>query len=192
MRWLTGRWLTGASIAIMCAAVAAPATQYSVDSGQSTLEFTATLWDAPVAGRFKEFRADIRFADDDLAHSSVDLTVAMKSIDSGESDRDATARGPTLFDADRFPDGRFVSTGFTRVGANSYEATGKLTLRDATREIRVPFTAEKGATGGTGWLKGGFSFKRLDYGIGEGDMKSTDDLGNEIKLKFALRLAPAR
>jgi polyisoprenoid-binding protein YceI len=62
-----------------------------------------------------------------------------------------------------------------------------------TREVRVPFTFRTAQEGGAtvGYMSGKTSIRRLDFGVGQGDWKATDQVGNEVGVSFALRLAAA-
>jgi polyisoprenoid-binding protein YceI len=59
--------------------------------------------------------------------------------------------------------------------------------------VRVPFTfrtaLEQGAT--VGYMSGKTSIRRLDYGVGQGDWKATDQIGNDVGVSFSLRLTAA-
>ncbi len=178
-----------AAALLFCAGAACAATPYTADAKRSTLGFVATQTGAPVEGRFGQFRADIVFSADDLPGSRFDVTITVKSADTGEDDRDETLRGPDLFAVEKYPTARFVTTAFKHVNGSRYEATGKLTLRNVTREIRLPFTFE--STANEASLQGGVKLNRLDYGIGQGEWKDTTWVANEVTVKFALRLLPA-
>jgi len=101
-------------------------------------------------------------------------------------------RDKDLFDSAKYPTARFVTSAFTRKAAGQYEATGKLTIRDVTHEIHLPFTFQTAQEGGkaVAWLKGGVTVNRLDYGVGQGDWKDTSVVANEVRVKFELRLLP--
>ena len=169
------------------------ATSYTVDASKSTLGFTANQSGGDFDGGFEKFTARIVFADADLAGSRFDVQVDTGSVNTLDDDRDTALRGEDLFHVSKFPNARFVTTGFTRKAPGAYEALGKLTIRDVTRDIRLPFTftttQENGHT--VAWLKGGVTLNRFDYGVGQGDWKDTTWVANEVKVKFSLRLIPA-
>ena len=100
-----------------------------------------------------------------------------------------TLRGDDLFAATKFPQAHFSATRFNKT-ASGFEAIGKLTLRGVTHDMTVPFTfrttTENGAA--VGYMDGKTSLKRLDYGVGQGDWKATDQLANDVGVSFALRL----
>ncbi len=168
------------------------APPYSVDPAKSWLGFTAKQSGGDVDGRFDKFSAQIFFADANLAASHFDVQVTTQSVNTQDSDRDTVLRDKDLFDSTKYPTAHFVTSAFTRKAAGEYEATGKLTVRDVTREVRLPFTFQAVQEAGkpVAWLKGGVTVNRLDYGVGQGDWKDTSVVGNEVRVRFELRLLP--
>ena len=75
---------------------------------------------------------------------------------------------------------------FTAKGGNKFSGAGKLTLRNVTREVPIEFTFERKS--GSAWLKGSAQLKRLDFGVGQGDWKDTENVGNDVKVSFVLLL----
>lgn len=183
-----------AALILSAGTAAAPGTtSYNVDTAKSSIGFTANQSGGDVDGRFEKFDARIVFADAELDGSSFEVEVDTESVNTQDDDRDTVLRGEDLFNAAKYPKARFVTIGFTRKSPGSYEARGTLTLRDVTRDIRLPFTftsAQEGAQT-VGWLKGGVTLKRLDFGVGQGDWKDTSQVADEVKVKFSLRLLPA-
>lgn len=172
---------------------AAAAVTGPVDYPRSNVGFIATLDGADFEGRFDKFRADVTFSEQDLAGSRFDVTIETASVNTQDEDRDEQLRAPQLFDAKKYPQARFLSTSFARKAPGSYEATGKLTIRDVTREIRVPFTYQSANEAGkpSAWIKGQTTIRRLDFGVGQDEWKETDFVANEVRIVFALHLAPA-
>ena len=184
--------LLAATLLVTHLGLASAATTYAVDSGRSHLGFTANQSGGEFDGQFEKYTARIAFADADLAGSHFDVEVDTSSVDTGDDERDTALRGSDLFDVERYPKAHFVSTGFTRKAAGQYEAAGKLTIRDVTRDIVVPFSFATVSEGGkpTASLKGDVKLNRLDYGVGQGDWKDTTWVANEVRVKFDLRLTP--
>jgi polyisoprenoid-binding protein YceI len=182
--------LLAAALLVTHLGLSSAATTYAVDSGPSHLGFTANQSGGDFEGQFDKFTAQIAFADNDLGGSHFDVEVDTGSVSTGDDERDTALRSPDLFDVERYPKAHFASTRFTRKAAGQYEVAGKLTIRDVTRDIVVPFsfTNESGKTGAT--LKGDVTLKRLDYGVGQGDWKDTTWVANEVRVKFDLRLTP--
>jgi polyisoprenoid-binding protein YceI len=91
-----------------------------------------------------------------------------------------------LFSVKQYPSAQYVSEKFTDKGKGQYTATGKLTLRNVTKDVPIEFTFEEKDAGS--WLKGSAAIKRLDFGVGQGDLERHGTVANEVKVKFALLL----
>jgi len=61
-------------------------------------------------------------------------------------------------------------------------------VRNVTRDVPIEFTFE--SKNGSAWLKGGAQLKRLDFGVGQGEWKDTEQVGNDVKINFVLLLKP--
>jgi len=185
----------GARGLALCAAVLSAAalsessaTGYTADPAQSRLEFTGTQAGAPFKAVFHKFTAAIDFSPDALANAHFDVVIDMRSVDSMDGDRDDAMRGADLFDAAHFPAAHYVTHGGATKTAAGYAASGALTLRGVTKEVPIEFTFTSTATGAK--LAGTARLKRLDFGVGQGDFKSTDQVGNDVSVAFSLLLEP--
>ena len=173
----------------LCAAAsvtqAAPAS-YRLDPAQSSLSFGFTQAGAQSQGHFARFDVSLALDPAQPAQGRLDVNVDVGSLDSGDKDRDDTLRGPDLFNVAKFPRARFTSTAITRVDASHYMAAGKLTIRDVTRDLQIPFALTPGGSAAS--MSGQLVIKRLEFGVGQGDWKSTEWVGNDVGVSFALRL----
>jgi polyisoprenoid-binding protein YceI len=174
------------------AADATPVAHYTLDQAKSTLEFQFVQAGAQNKGKFSRFPVTLDFSPDNPAASKLDVVVETGSLDSGDKERDDTLKGADLLAVAKFPQARFTSTQITKT-ANGYDAAGKLTLRGVTRDIHVPFSFRTADEQGkpAGYLLGKTTIKRLDFGVGQGDWKSTEWVGNDVSVSYSLRLVPA-
>jgi polyisoprenoid-binding protein YceI len=172
--------------ALVLSGVVFASAQWSMQPKDSELTFLATQAGAEFQGRFQKFNADISFDPQDLAGARFDVTIDLGSVSTQDSERDDTLRSDDLFAVKQYPSAHYIADKFTAKGGGKYAATGKLTLRNVTRDVPLEFTFEKQASGA--WLKGGTSLKRLDFGVGQGEWKDTETVGNEVKVRFALLL----
>jgi len=190
-----------ASLAVACAAAlmtaaaaAAPgaAPHYTLDQAKSSLEFAFTQAGALNKGHFGRFPVTMDFSADNLAASRLEVAVDVNSLDTGDKDRDDTLRGADLLSVSKFPQAQFSAAQIVKT-ATGFEASGKLTIRGVTRDTRVPFSfrtaSEQGAA--VGYMSGKVTIRRLDFGVGQGEWKATDQVGNEVTVSFALRLISA-
>jgi polyisoprenoid-binding protein YceI len=173
------------------AADAAPA-RYTLDPAKSTFEYQFTQAGAANKGKFTKYTVTLDFSADSLATSKLEVVVDMNSLDTGDKERDDTLKSADLFSVAKYPQSRFTSTQITKT-ANGYDAVGKLTIRGVSRDAHVPFSFRTADEQGkpAGYLLGKTSVKRLDFGVGQGDWKATDQVGNDVSVSYSLRLVPA-
>jgi polyisoprenoid-binding protein YceI len=176
--------------AALLLAPAAHAVTYKADPAKSSLAFTFQQAGAANQGKFGKFDVTFTLAPDGAGQLNVVIPVT--SLNTDDKERDDTLRSADLFNVAKFPQAKFAAK-VTKVGADKYEATGKLSIRDITRDIRVPLTFKTTNEGGKpgGAMSGEVVIKRLDYGVGQGEWKSTEWVGNDVTVKFSLRLLPA-
>jgi len=166
---------------------AGPAAGYTADASQSRLEFTGVQAGAEFKGVFHKFSAAVDFAPDALASSHFDVQIDLNSVDSMDKDRDTTIRGPDIFDVAHSPTAHYVTRSFAKTAAG-YSAVGALTLRGVTKDVPIDFQFTQVGTGAK--LVGTAKLKRLDFGAGQGDWKSTDEVADAVKISFSLLLKP--
>jgi polyisoprenoid-binding protein YceI len=169
----------------------APILRYTLDPAKSTLEFQFVQAGAQNKGKFVKFPVTLDFSPDSLGASKLDVTVDTTSLDTGDKERDDTLRSADLLDVAKYPQAHFISTQITKTSAG-YDALGKLTIRGVTRDAHVPFTFRTAQEQGksVGYLAGKTTIKRLDFGVGQGDWKSTEWVGNDVSVSYSLRLVP--
>ena len=166
---------------------AAPSASYSADPGASRLEFVGIQAGAEFKAVFHKFTAAIAFAPDALANAQFDVQIELNSLDSMDNDRDSTMRGADIFDVAHFPTAHYVTRSFAKTAAG-YTALGALTLHGVTRDVPIDFQFT--ATSAGARLEGTARLKRLDFGVGQGEWKSTESVADAVKVAFSLVLKP--
>jgi polyisoprenoid-binding protein YceI len=164
------------------------ATAWQTILGFSALEFTGTLAGGEFKGRFREFDADIVFDPADLAGSRFRVVVQTGSADTADAERDESLKGPDFFDVAKWPTATFEASRFRSTGPGRFEALGSLTLRGVTREVPVRFEFEVPKGGPHASLSGEATVRRLDFGVGQGEWRDTQWLGDEVRVRFGLVL----
>jgi polyisoprenoid-binding protein YceI len=182
------RLAAGAAVFLSTLPHPAPAVAagYAADPAQSRLEFTGVQAGADFKGMFHKFTAAIEFAPDALATSHFDVQVDMSSEDSLDKDRDQTIKGSDVFDVAHYPTAHYVTKSITKT-ASGYTAVGALTLRGVTKDVSIDFQFQSGSGAK---LEGSAKLKRLDFGVGQGEWKSTEMIGDGVKINFSLLLKP--
>jgi polyisoprenoid-binding protein YceI len=188
MRRLPARWTYFAAASLWSAMCAAgPAASYTADPQQSRLEFAGVQAGAEFKAAFHKFTAAVDFAPDALVNSRLDVQIELNSVDSKDKDRDTTIRGPDIFDVTHWPTAHYVTRSIAKTAAG-YTAVGALTLRGVTKDVPIDFQFTQGAAGAK--LEGSAKLKRLDFGAGQGDWKSTEEVADAVKVSFSLVLKP--
>jgi polyisoprenoid-binding protein YceI len=188
MRRLPARLICFAAATLWSAmGTAGAAASYTADPQQSRLEFAGVQAGAEFKAAFHKFTAAVDFAPDALAGSRFDVQIELNSVDSKDKDRDTTIRGPDIFDVAHWPTAHYVTRSFTKTAAG-YTAVGALTLRGVTKDVPIDFQFTPGNAGAK--LEGSAKLKRLDFGAGQGDWKSTDEVADAVKVSFSLVLKP--
>jgi polyisoprenoid-binding protein YceI len=169
------------------AGAAGSAASFSADAAQSRLEFVGMQAGAEFKGVFHKFTASVDFAADALANSKIDVQIDMNSVDSLDKDRDTTIRGKDVFDAAHNPTAHYVTKTITKTAAG-FAAVGALTMRGVTKDVPIEFQFASAGAGAK--LSGSAKLNRLDFGVGQGDWKSTETVGDAVKINFSLVLKP--
>jgi polyisoprenoid-binding protein YceI len=166
----------------------AAASHYVQAPSGSKLAFSFVQAGAENQGEFKQFVTVFDYDENNLAASSLQVTVQTGSFETQDKDRNDALAGPELLDPKKFPTAQFTASSLSK-GAKGIEAVGKLTLHGVTKALRVPLTIK--TTVGGAEISGAATIKRLDYGVGQGDWKSTEWVGDDVKLQYKVVLTKA-
>lgn len=160
------------------------ARDWQVVPEHSTLQFTARYQDEPFRGEFRNFKAEIRYDPQDLAHARFDVRIKLTSVDTQSRERDQTLTGSDFFDTDKYPAAHFVTTGFERTDSGQVLAHGTLQLHGVKKPVtlQVDYKPEDG--GAT--LDVRTTLHRHDFKLGLSD--DWADIGNEVPVHGHLQL----
>lgn len=177
------------SAAILTALVStgAQAASYVADPAAGKVEFIGVQAGAEFTGSFHKYTAAIDFDPNAPATAHFDVQIDLASADTKDKDRDQTIRGSDVFDVAHFPSAHYVTKSITKT-PTGYTATGSLTLRGVTKDVPIDFQFV--SAGGNAKLDGTAKLKRLDFGVGQGDWKSTEWVADVVKINFSLALKP--
>jgi len=119
-------------------AVALPLSpgDWELDPFHSAVNFTIRhLGIAKVRGRFGEVKAGL-YVGETVDDIKVSAEIALASVDTGNSDRDAHVRSPELLDVEKRPTMTFTSTRVYGEGED-WSMAGDLTIGDVTRPVTL-------------------------------------------------------
>lgn len=123
--------------AAVCLAATAQANDtFKIDPSHSTIAFKVRHMLGNAKGTFSKFSGTIDVDRDHPEQSSVNVTIAAASIDTGIAKRDEHLRGE-LFDVAKYSEITFKSRRVKQTGANTGEIAGDLTMHGVTRLITL-------------------------------------------------------
>lgn len=144
---------------------------------------------AVVKGRFNRVQATVTMDEQELTHSSVEVTIDPASIDTGIERRDEQLQSDVYLDVARFPTAHFHSERIERRG-DRYGIMGELLLHGATQQVELNATFNGEVVDQRGKRKRGFSatttIRRSDFGIGTTFIEGIPMAGEEIRLSLEI------
>ena len=169
---------------------------WNIDPSHSIVSFVARhLVITKVRGTFGDVSGTVVIADDKLA-STVQATVGMASITTGDEGRDGHLKSADFFDVETYPNMTFVSTGIRGDGAE-YVLTGDLTIKGVSKSVELDLEFEGVSPDPWGGTRVGFSaigeINRRDYGLNFDVKVDTGGalVGEKIKLEIEAQAVKA-
>ncbi|OPY91412.1 MAG: hypothetical protein A4E73_02035 [Syntrophaceae bacterium PtaU1.Bin231] len=184
------------SLVLVGAAGAALAAEtFVIDASHSVVGFSVRhMMVANTKGTFSDVKGTVIADPNDLAKSSVEVTIAVASIDTNNADRDNHLRSPDFFDVGKFPTMTFKSTKIEKRG-DGYVATGILTIKAVSKEIALPFSVSGPVTDPWGNVRYGLEFEKIkinrkDFGLSWSKVMETGGLvvGDEVTIELGAEL----
>jgi polyisoprenoid-binding protein YceI len=158
----------------MATTVSSPASTitWKLDPAHSSAEFKVKhMMISHVKGSFSGLSGTLIEDKNDAAKSTVEATIDINTINTGDAQRDAHLKSADFFDQGQYPVMTFKSTSVEKHGEGEYRVTGDFTLRDVTKP--VTFTVEgPSAPGKDPWgntrigLSATAKINRKDFGLG--------------------------
>jgi polyisoprenoid-binding protein YceI len=141
---------------------------WNIDPSHTAVTFVARhLVITKVRGKFGDVSGALTIADDKLA-STVNVTIGMQSVTTGDDGRDEHLKSADFFEVETYPTMTFASTAIRGDGAE-YVLTGDLTIKGVTKSIELDLEFEGVSPDPWGGTRVGFSAKgeinRRDFGL---------------------------
>lgn len=141
---------------------------YALDAAHSEINFvTRHAMVTKVRGTFTEFSGTASTGKG-LADAAIDVSIDVASVDTRSEDRDAHLRSGDFFDAETYPNIRFVSTAIEADG-DVLRVTGDLTIKDVTKSVTIDFEYNGEVVDAFGatrvGLEGSIQILRSDFGL---------------------------
>jgi polyisoprenoid-binding protein YceI len=148
---------------------------------ESKISITFRQMGVPVDANFTKFSANLQFDPAQPAAASAQFSIDMASFDLGSPDYNKEVLKPVWFDVARHPTATFASSGMKVISPTQLEATGKLTIKGKTQEVRVPVNVK--TTGDTQTFDGTLKIQRTAFEIGTGEWKDTSLVADEVVIQ---------
>lgn len=112
---------------------------WSVDHSHSEVGFKVKhLMITNVSGSIKSYDVHVETEGDNFMTAAISFTADVASLTTGNEQRDAHLRSDDFFNAEAYPQIKFVATGYENVDNDgSYELYGDLTIRDVTQNVKL-------------------------------------------------------
>jgi polyisoprenoid-binding protein YceI len=120
---------------------------------------------------FTGFTGKIVFDSKNLTESSMDVEIDASTINTGNTIKDAHAKGEDWLDVNRYPKIKFKSTSFKILMDSLYEVGGALEMHGVTKAVTIPFVFNQFK--GKSEFKGKFKIDRKDFGVNGNFMASS-------------------
>ncbi|MBL7008408.1 MAG: YceI family protein [Planctomycetes bacterium] len=183
---LLAPWFLGSAAPAETAAAPAPApAAFQIDPTHSWVLFKVnhlgigTAW-----GTFAQFSGSFSLDAEDVAASSVKLSIEAASVNTNNKKRDDHLKGPDFFNSKEFPSIGFSSTK-VEGGDGHYTVTGTLELLGKKQQVRV--AVDQVGEGNDPWgnyragFEGSFTLDRTAFGM---DFMK-EGLGAEVTVTLA-------
>ncbi|MDP2886010.1 MAG: YceI family protein [Ignavibacteria bacterium] len=156
--------------ALAVASVMAQKSGWTLDKAHSGVGFSVRhMVISEVTGNFRDFDISLQSSKDDFSDAVVEATIKTTSINTDNERRDGHLKSDDFFNAEKFPEIKFKSTAFEKVGDNKYKVTGDLTIRDVTKKVTFDATYNGSIKSPRGGLviswKATVAVNRFDYGL---------------------------
>jgi polyisoprenoid-binding protein YceI len=166
------------------------AETYTIDASRTSVKIAIRkLGVSMINGVFSEYSGTINFDKDSPQNDSLDITIGVASLKTGDSDRDALMKSDEYFDAKKHPTMIFKSTRFRQTDSGKWEITGDFSLHGVKKSITVELESIKEKLLANGdsriTLRTQFTVRRNDYGI----RKNIPLISDKVKINLVIEAA---
>jgi polyisoprenoid-binding protein YceI len=121
------------------------------------------LPDEGTKGTLSGLKATIDFDQKDPSHAKISASVEIKTLNTGNKQKDDHLLSADFFNAEKYPLVSFTSTS-VKASEKGFVAVGDLTMKDSTKTVEIPFTFTEDANG-MGAFHGTMTVSSGDFGV---------------------------
>jgi polyisoprenoid-binding protein YceI len=169
---------------------------WNVDPSHSSVSFSVRhLMITKVRGSFRTFSGTVTIASDPLA-STVDATVDMASVDTGDENRDGHLRTGDFFDVEHHPT-MALRTAAIRQNGSNFVLDADLTIKGVTKRVAFNLEFEGSSKDPWGNTKAAFTasaeINRKDWGLEYNAVLETGGvlIGEQVQITLDIQVVKA-
>lgn len=174
-------------------------TTWNIDPAHSAAEFKVRhMMISNVKGSFGGITGVLTLNEADPAQSSIEASIPVATISTGDAQRDGHLKSPDFFDAEKYPEFTFKSTEVGRIGEGQHKVTGELTIHGVTKpvtfEVDGPSVPGKDPWGNTRiGLSATGKINRKDFGLTWNSTLETGGVlvGEEVSITLDIQFIKA-
>lgn len=186
----------GLALAAFAATAAAAPVSYEIDAGHTDViaQWNHLGFSNPTA-HFGQVEGTIVYDADDVAASSVEVTLPLSGLNSHVARFDEHLRNADFFDAAQFPVATFRSTRVEAEGEQRLKVTGDLTIKGITRPVVLDVVLNKAgphprSNKPTIGFDATATVLRSEFGLGRGAPAVSDEVKIRITTEAQADAAP--
>ena len=173
-------------------------TTWKIDPAHSTAQFVVRhMMITNVRGGFSNVQGTVVWDADDVAASSIDVTIDTTTLSTGDSNRDTHVKSAEFLETEKHPAITFKSKTITKDG-DGLKVRGDLTIHGVTKEVVLqvdgPSEQQKDPWGNTRvGASATTKIKRSDFGLTWNAALATGGvmLGDDVKIELEVSLIKA-
>ena len=170
------------------------AKEWKLDKNHTSVTFTVKHFFTNVNGNFTDYDGSFYFDPDKPSASKFTFSIPVSSINTNNKKRDADLVSDNFFNAEKYPEIKFVSAKFEKKSATEFIVHGDLLIKDITKKVAIPFEItgqmEHPMREGTKLIGLSFntSLNRTDYKVGTGNWATTLVVGDNVDIEINMEL----
>ena len=181
--------VTAVALALVAPIAMAQPSTWKSDPAHSEVDFSIKhLGLTNVHGKFGTVDATLVYDEQDVAKSTVNATIDITGVDTGEPPRDNHLKTDTFFDVAKFAKATFVSTSVAK-GGSGLLVSGNLTIKGISKPVVLDVSGPTAPVAGMDkkthvGFEATTTIHRLDYGLGSSFPDAV--LGSDVKVTIEI------
>ena len=163
----------------------AAAQEWAIDKQQSRISFEVDAGGQAFIGQFQQFRAEIRFDQEQLDLSEISAAIDTNTVSTGRVDVDTALLGKEWFDTQSYPAAGFRATSVNEGEMEgAYIMEGELIIKGRAKPVSIPFRLD--VDQGEATVSGETAVDRRSFGLGPDGPVAGVMIGDLVKIKLEI------